>query len=51
MFIYIFRKNNYIVIDTKASEASNDQGQTIWMTLQKKSEYTETLKPIELTAF
>jgi hypothetical protein len=43
--------DDYIVIDTKASAASNDQGQTIWMTLQKKSEYVETLKPIELTAF
>ena len=43
--------DDYIVIDTRASAASNDQGQTIWMTLQKKSEYVETLKPIELTAF
>ena len=43
--------DDYVVIDTKSSEASNDQGQTIWMKLQKKSEYTKTLKPIELTAF
>lgn len=43
--------DDYIVIDTKASVASNDQGQTIWMTLQKKSEYVKTLKPLELTAF
>lgn len=43
--------DDYIVIDTRASAASNDQGQTIWMMLQKKSEYVKTLKPIELTAF
>lgn len=43
--------DDYIVINTKASAASNDQGQTIWMTLQKKSEYVKTLKPLELTAF
>ena len=43
--------DDYIVVSTKESYSSNDQGQTIWMTLQKKSEYVETLKPIELTAF
>lgn len=43
--------DNYIVVNTKESYPSNDQGQTIWMTLQKKSEYAKTLKPIELTPF
>jgi hypothetical protein len=43
--------DDYIVIDTKESAASNDQGQTIWMTLQKKADYVNTLKPLELTAF
>jgi len=43
--------DDYVVVSTKESYPSNDQGQTIRMTLQKKSEYTETLKPIELTAF
>ncbi len=43
--------DDYIVIDTKESEPSGDQGQTIWMTLQKKSKYVETLMPIKLTAF
>ena len=43
--------DDYIVIDTKESYPSNDQGQTIWMTLQKKSDYVNTLKPLELTAF
>lgn len=42
--------DDYVVVDTKESEPSNDQGQTIWMKVQKKSELTETLKPIELTA-
>lgn len=42
--------DDYVVVDTKSSEASNDQGQTIWMKVQKKSELVETLKPIELTA-
>ena len=43
--------DDYIVVSTKESYPSNDQGQTIWMTLQKKSEYVETLKPVELTPF
>lgn len=44
--------DDYVVVSTKESYPSNDQGQTIiWMTLQKKSEYAETLKPIELTPF
>jgi len=42
--------DDYVVVDTKESEPSNDQGQTIQMKVQKKSELTETLKPIELTA-
>lgn len=43
--------DDYVVIDTKESCSSNDQGQTIWMTLQKKSDYVQTFKPIELNAF
>ena len=43
--------DDYVVVDTKESYPSNSQGQTIWMTLQKKSEYVKTLKPIELTPF
>lgn len=42
--------DDYVVIDTKTSEPSNDQGQTIWMKVQKKSELVEALKPVELTA-
>ena len=43
--------DDYIVVSTKESYSSNSQGQTIWMTLQKKSEYVKTLKSIELTPF
>ena len=43
--------DDYVVVDTKSSYLSQSQGQTIWMTLQKKSEYVETLKPVELTPF
>lgn len=43
--------DDYVVASTEESYPSNDQGQTIWMTLQKKSEYAKTLKPIELTPF
>ena len=42
--------DDYVVVDTKESYPSNDQGQTIWMKVQKKSELIETSKPIELTA-
>lgn len=41
--------DDYIVISTKESYLSNSQGQTIWMTLMKKSDYVETLKPITLS--
>ncbi len=43
--------DDYIVIDTKESYPSVDQGQTVWLTLQKKSEYVNTLKLIELNVF
>ena len=43
--------DDYVVVDTKESYPSNDQGQTIWMTLQKKEDYVKTLKPKELSVF
>lgn len=43
--------DDYIVIDIRATKPSGSQGQTIWMKLQKKSEYVETLNSIELTPF
>jgi hypothetical protein len=43
--------DDYVVISTKESYPSNSQGQTIWMTLQKKSDYVETLEPVKLTPF
>lgn len=44
-----FILDNYIVVDTKESSPSQDQGQTIWMKLLSKSEYAETLKPVNLS--
>lgn len=41
--------DDYIVIDTRESYPSQDQGQTIVMITQKKSEYAKTLKPVKLT--
>jgi len=43
--------DDYVVVSTEESYPSNSQGQTIWMTLQKKSDYVETLEPISLTPF
>jgi len=43
--------DDYVVVSTQESCFSQSQGQTIWMTLQKKSEYVKTLKSIELTPF
>ena len=41
--------DDYIVISTEESCPSNSQGQTIWMTLMKKSDYVETLTPKKLS--
>ena len=46
-----FILDDYVVIDTRESYPSQDQGQTIVMTTQKKSEYAKTLKPVKLTPF
>ena len=43
--------DDYIVVSTEESYPSNDQGQTIWMTVQKKEDYVKTLKPKELSVF
>ena len=43
--------DDYVVVSTKESYPSNSQGQTIWMTLQKKEDYVKTLKPKELSVF
>lgn len=43
--------DDYVVIDTSESYPSQDQGQIIVMTTQKKSEYAKTLKPVKLTPF
>ena len=44
-----FILDEYVVVDTQESCPSVDQGQTIWMTLQRRSEYSKTLKPVKLS--